>query len=153
MEFFIRKAVPEEAEILSRIAVSAKGHWGYSKDQLDLWAKEFLTISPEYIRAEQVWVSCAGAAIVGFAAVRVRDDEAELDHLWIRPQYMGQGIGRELLFHAARMAGQMGHPEIVFTSDPHADGFYYRMGARKIGDHLSVLQKRVLTKFKFALGD
>jgi hypothetical protein len=37
---------------------------------------------------------------------------------------------------------EMGYPQIVFTSDPHADGFYRKLGAEKIGDYYSVLQKR-----------
>jgi hypothetical protein len=43
----------------------------------------------------------------------------------------------------------MGYAEMVFTSDPHADGFYRKLGAERIGDYYSVLQKTMLAKFKF----
>jgi hypothetical protein len=59
---------------------------------------------------------------------------------------MGHGIGRRLFLHAAAHV-----PGFVFTSDPHADPFYDRMGARKIGEYYSALQERMLTRFEYRL--
>lgn len=149
MELTIRKAIPEEAAALSNIAVQAKAHWGYAKEQLELWGKEFLTVSSDYIRDHHVWVACSNAVAVGFSGVRIHDAEAELDHLWILPEYIGQGIGKQLFLYTAKMMNEIGYPEIVFTSDPHSDGFYRKLGAERIGDYYSVLQKTTLAKFKF----
>lgn len=149
MEFAIRKALPEEAATLSTIAVKAKAHWGYAHEQLEVWGREFLTVSPEYIREHHVWVACLNSAAVGFSGVRLHETEAELDHLWILPDYIGRGIGRQLFLYTAQRIQEMGYPEIVFTSDPHADGFYRQLGAEQIGEYYSVLQKTTLAKFKF----
>jgi GNAT superfamily N-acetyltransferase len=149
MEFTIRKAIPEEAAALSNIAVQAKAHWGYAKEQLELWGSEFLTVSPEYISDHHVWVACIHSVAVGFSGVSIHDAEAELDHLWILPEHIGQGIGTQLFLYTAKMMDEMGYPQMVFTSDPHADGFYRKLAAEKIGDYYSVLQKTMLTKFKF----
>ena len=149
MEFTIRKAIPEEAAALSNIAVQAKAHWGYAKEQLDLWEREFLTVSSDYIRDHHVWVACSNAVAVGFSGVKIHDTEAELDHLWILPAYIGQGVGTQLFLYTANMINEMGYPQMVFTSDPHSDGFYRKLGAEKIGDYYSVLQNTTLTKFKF----
>lgn len=62
---------------------------------------------------------------------------------------MGKGIGRDLFFHVERLMDSMNCREFLFTSDPHADGFYYRMGAEKIGDYNSGFQQRVLTKSRY----
>jgi len=149
MVFTIRRAIPEEAAALSIIAVQAKAHWGYAKEQLDLWAREFLQVSPNYITGHHVWVACMNAVPVGFAGVGIHEAEAELDHLWILPPYIGQGVGRQLFLYSTKRMNELGYPELIFTSDPHADGFYRKLGAESIGEYYSVLQNTRLTKFKF----
>src|SRR5262245_28688300 len=118
MELTIRQAIPAEAAILSNIAVKAKAHWGYSQEQLDLWGREFLTVSPDYISDHHVWAACIHAVAVGFSGVSIHDTEAELDHLWILPAYIGQGIGRQLFLYTAKRIREIGYPELIFTSDP-----------------------------------
>jgi GNAT superfamily N-acetyltransferase len=145
----IRKASPEEAALVSTIARQAKAHWGYAPEQLEVWGKEFLAISSDYIRTHHVWVACLHAGPVGVSGVRLHNTEAELDHLWILPVYIGHGIGRQLFLYTATQVQEMGYPQIVFTSDPHADDFYRTLGAEKIGEHYSVLQQTTLTKFVF----
>lgn len=144
MDIVIQPASPEQAPELSKIALQAKGHWGYSQAQLERWRGAFLTIMPEYIQANQVWMALIDNQIVGFAAVKQQGAEVMLDHLWVLPAYIGQGIGRRLFYHVAATV-----LSFVFTSDPHADAFYYKLGARKIGDYYSVLQERMLTKFQY----
>jgi GNAT superfamily N-acetyltransferase len=145
MDITIQEALPHQATDLSYIALKAKGYWGYSSEQLDLWRTEFLTVSPEYIKVNRVWVASVDKQqLVGFAAIEQRGEEAILDHLWVLPDYMGRGIGKRLFLHVAATI-----PEFVFTSDPHADDFYQKMGAQKIGKYYSVLQKKMLAKFKY----
>jgi len=149
MEFTIRKALPEEAAALSNIAIQAKAHWGYAKEQLEVWGREFLTMSSEYISDHYVWVACIHSGAVGFSGVSINDAEAELDHLWVLPTYIGQRIGTQLLLYTAQRLQEMGYSEMVFTSDPHANGFYRKLGAERIGEYYSVLQNTTLAKFKF----
>src|SRR5262245_41559117 len=102
MDITIRTAAPDQAADLSAIALSAKGYWGYSSEQLDLWKSEFLTISPEYIEANRVWVASVDSLKpVGFAAIEQHGQDAILEHLWVLPDYIGKGIGRRLFLHVA----------------------------------------------------
>jgi len=148
MNFTIRAGESGEAEKLTRIALVSKGHWGYSEQQLRYWLETFLRVSADYVRANKVWVAEVDSSLVGFAAVKDGDDEAELDHLWILPDYIGKGIGKALFASAVNHVAKTGRRELVFTSDPHADGFYEKMGAEKIGVHYSEFQQRRLTKFR-----
>ncbi len=148
MKAAIRTAVPEEAAVLTSIAIQAKGHWGYSEEQLAYWGKEFLTVSPGYIAANCVWVASVDSNPVAFAAIKREEEEMSLDHLWVLPAYIGRGIGKDLFLHVVRCMEGTNCREFVFTSDPHADGFYYKMGAEKIGEHQSDFQGRVLAKFR-----
>jgi ribosomal protein S18 acetylase RimI-like enzyme len=148
MDITIRAALPQQAAELSAVALRAKGYWGYSAEQLEVWRKAFLTVSPEYISANRVWAACnEQQQVVGFAAVEQHGEEAVLEHLWVLPDYIGSGIGKRLFRHVAASI-----PAFVFTSDPHADDFYTKMGAQKTGDYYSVLQKRLLTRFKYPPG-
>jgi putative acetyltransferase len=61
--------------------------------------------------------------IIGFSAVR----EDWLDHLYVHPDWQGQGVGGQLLGHA-----QDGHPDglylWVFEENTRAVAFYQRAG-------------------------
>lgn len=129
----IRRAVPEEAAALTQVALAAKAHWGYPQAWLDAWAAE-LTIAPEFVRANPTFVAIgADAAIVGFHTVVIDDADAMLDHLWIVPAEMRRGIGRALFAHAEGIARAAGAKRMLITGDPHAAGFYERMGASVYG--------------------
>jgi hypothetical protein len=47
---------------------------------------------------------------------------------------MGRGIGRRLWEHAVGTARDAGFTALRVEADPHAEGFYLTMGARRIGE-------------------
>ena len=47
---------------------------------------------------------------------------------------MGTGVGRALFEDAVRRAAALGTEVVGIESDPHAEGFYRRMGARRVGE-------------------
>ena len=141
----LRAARPDEAQRLSEIACRSKAHWGYSTAQIDSWRPAFLTVTDNYIRAHSVWVAADSRdRAIAFAALERKAAGDVLEHLWVLPAYMGMGIGRRLF---QRVAAES--PAFTFTSDPHADDFYRRMGARKVGEVGSAHQGRALTKFRY----
>jgi ribosomal protein S18 acetylase RimI-like enzyme len=129
----IRRARPAQAKRLSEIARAAKAHWGYPARWLRLWRKD-LTVTPRFVREELVYCAVRGRAVVGFYALSRDGEDFELEHLWVRPEAIGTGAGRRLLTHATRTARDAGARRIAIASDPHAVGFYRRLGARRIGD-------------------
>jgi len=54
--------------------------------------------------------------------------------MWVAPAYIGTGIGKELFLDAMEKAATLNVREIEIESDPNAEGFYERMGARKVGE-------------------
>lgn len=149
MEITIRAASPDQAAELSDIAFHAKGYWGYDREILERWRTEFLTFTPEFIRDNQVWVAVVDDKVVGFAALKEEESteggaKTILDDLWVRPEYIGRGVGKRLFQHVAAHVS-----EFIFTADPHADNFYYKMGAKKIGEQESTIQGRMLTMFRY----
>ena len=129
----IRKAFKENSETLTQIAHEAKRHWGYPEHWIKHWESD-LTITPEFIENNQVYVAEVDGEIRGFYALCVIDDKAELEHMWVQTAYIGTGIGKDLFLDAMERAAKMNLSEVELSADPNAAGFYERMGATRIGD-------------------
>ena len=52
----IRRARPEEANELTRIALAAKRHWGYPERWMEIWRPQ-LTFSIDYFEQNEIWVA------------------------------------------------------------------------------------------------
>ena len=143
----IRKASSEDAPALTTIAHDAKRHWGYPEHWIKHWQDD-LTISPEFVAVNQVYVAEGEGELLGFYALIIRQDKAELDHMWVAPAHIGTGVGKELFVHAMQTAAGQSISEVEILSDPNAAGFYRKMGAHQIGETVSELdgQPRALPR-------
>src|SRR5689334_23191370 len=97
--FKIRRATVEMADALSRLAYMSKQHWGYPAEWMDVW-RPSLTITPRMILQNEVFTAVASEGPIGFYLLSRHDSEATLDHLWIDPARLRQGLGRALFEHA-----------------------------------------------------
>lgn len=148
-KFSIRRASPREAQLLSDLALRSKAHWGYDADFLEACRAE-LTLSPDYITASPVFVLEEEESVVGFYGLLERGDEVELLYLFVEPLAVKRGYGRELWNHAVETAAKLGRDRISIESDPYAEAFYRKMGARRIGVIPSTLRPgRVLPLLHF----
>ena len=129
----IRRALPKESPALTEIAHDAKRHWGYPEHWIQHWQAD-LTVPPDFISNNQVYLADRDGEIIGFYALVVRDQQAELEHLWVAPEHIGTGVGKELFIHAMQIAAGENVSEVEISADPNAAGFYQRMGARQIGE-------------------
>jgi GNAT superfamily N-acetyltransferase len=129
----IRRAAVEEASVLTTIALEAKRYWGYPEHWIKHW-ESHLTVSPEFIRDNHVYVAEADGEVRGFYALCVSGEKAELEHMWVRPDCIGTGIGKELFLDAMERAAALDVRDVELSADPNAAGFYTRMGAMQIGE-------------------
>ncbi len=145
----IRAALPAEAPQLTQIAHDAKRYWGYPEHWIQHWQAD-LTISANFISNNEVYVADQEGEVLGFYALVVRDDKAELEHMWVAPAHSGRGVGKELFVHAMQRAAGENVSTVEISSDPNAEGFYQKMGARKIGDVISEIEgePRILPRLK-----
>ena len=152
----IRRAHAADAEVLTAIAHAAKRFWGYPDELMRLWAAD-LTVTADYVEAHEV--HCAVAeVVVGFYAVAPEERDAparaagdlplgptfELEHMWVQPERMREGIGAALFRHALAVVHARGGARLIIASDPNAAAFYVRMGARLVGTVASVPPPRTL---------
>lgn len=132
MEIHIRPAHPTEADQLTRIVVAAKRHWGYSTALLQLWHND-LTITAAQIVRQPTYVAVVREVPVAVGMLGAHPDGIKLVHLWVRPDLIGSGVGRQLFTHLCQIARTGGFSQVYIEADPHAVGFYERMGAVQIG--------------------
>jgi N-acetylglutamate synthase-like GNAT family acetyltransferase len=71
---------------------------------------------------------------VGFYQLIADGDKMELEHLWVKPQRLNQGIGKQLMAHAITTAKQKGAKRISIDADPNATAFFLSCGARRVGE-------------------
>jgi len=147
----IRRARPTDAPALTRIAHAAKRHWGYAESLIELW-RDDLTVTPDFIDAHAVYCAAHGARVLGFYALSRESDAFELEHMWVDPPHMGSGLGALLFEHALTTARSSGGAVLRIASDPNAEGFYRRMGARRAGDVAAQPPGRTLPLLVFDLG-
>jgi GNAT superfamily N-acetyltransferase len=68
-----------------------------------------------------------------------------LRDLWVDPAAIGTGVGTLLWRHMLGEARRLAYRVVRIESDPNAEGFYLKMGARRVGAIAStVLEGRTL---------
>lgn len=147
-----RRALPGEADALSQIALSAKAHWGYPERWLEIW-KPQLTFSLQYFEENESWVAELDNTPIAFYTLQDKNGNAWIENLWVLPEYIGRGIGKQLFSHATELARQRGYKRLQLEADPNAVGFYEKMGMHKIGERKSDIegQARVLPVMEIKL--
>jgi len=138
---WITPARPEDAARLTEIAFAAKRHWGYPNRWIENW-RDQLTVTTEFIARHDTFLAVMDTQAVGFYALRRKDTLVELVHLWVLPGWMRRGIGRALFRHAVERAKALGFQKVEIESDPNAEGFYLRMGARRVGVNVRMVEQQ-----------
>jgi Acetyltransferases len=139
MNLLIRRALPEEAGVLTQLAISAKAHWGYPKRWMEIW-KPQLTFSPEYFEENEGWVAETNGIPIAFYTLQEKAGNAWIENLWVSPEFIGKGVGKVLFLHAAELSRQRGYKTLQLEADPNAVGFYKKMGMVQIGERHSEVE-------------
>ncbi len=147
----LRPAVPGEADALSRLALRSKGHWGYDEKFLAACRVE-LTLQPQQCDGVHTVVAARGGALLGYYRLAGEAPVAELADLFVDLMAIGRGVGATLLADAVDRARALGVSRLVIDADPHAVGFYVRMGARRVGSVASgSVAGRELPRFELVM--
>lgn len=132
----IRSATEADLPRLTELAWASKAHWGYPASWLEVWRDE-LEFTPACLQAWDVRCAVIAGRVQAVCAIgfEVVDGAqvAEVEALWVSPSAMGQGLGRCLIEHALTGLSERGCRELVIVSDPNAQGFYRKLGARPAG--------------------
>ena len=132
----IRKALQTESLLLSEIALASKAYWGYSEEFM-LACRDELNVTTDKLSSETFtyYVCESTAEVIGYYALeKLNPKEAELEALFVKPRYIGTGVGRSLMDHALNYAKSCGFNTLKILSDPNAEKFYLASGAVREGE-------------------
>jgi N-acetylglutamate synthase-like GNAT family acetyltransferase len=150
----IRRAVPEEAAMLTDLAMRSKAHWGYDsaflaavRDQLTFRPSRFLPDFHVYVLE-----SDAGQPVGFCSLIPIDASTIELEDLFVEPACIAQGYGKQLWDFAVATARSSGYSRMSLVSDPYAEPFYARRGVARIGEKSSPAQVgRVLPVMEYRI--
>lgn len=148
----IREAQPADHRLLTTISFRSKSYWNYPDSYLSVWKAE-LTITPEYINRNKVFMYLRRKESIGYYSLVVLSEDIEfsgnvlhagwwLDHMFVLPEYIGQGIGREMFEHCLGRLAEERVEKLMILVDPFAREFYEKMGCRCLGDYPSTIPGR-----------
>jgi len=148
-----RSARPDEAPLISDLAVRSKAHWGYGDDFMDAIRDE-LTYSPQVCASGTMVVAERSGRLLGFYRLIEGVPESRLESLFVDPPAIGTGVGQALLERALLAAQALGARTVALEADPNAESFYAKFGAVRIGEIPSAsIPGRVLPHMRFDLAD
>jgi GNAT superfamily N-acetyltransferase len=129
----IRFGVPEERAELEELQRSASLIW--EEYRADLLAHpDAIQLPLSQLQENRVRVAERASRRAGFSVVIPKSaGVSELDGLFVEPEYWGAGVGRALITDAVRLARDQGAGAIEVTANPRAEGFYEKLGFRRIG--------------------
>ena len=123
----IRHAVSTDAgelgEVYRRSSLSNEGDRAALLSHPE--ALEFCDLA---VRERRVRVAVVDDRIVGFVTLLATGQIGELEDLFVDPDWMLHGIGRTLVLDAFETAREQGLMRIEVTANPHALGFYEKVG-------------------------
>lgn len=134
-KFIIRPACPSEDTALSKLAIRSKAYWGYDQNFIDACRDE-LTYTALKIESPKFdfQVGEVASNIVAFYALEIIDSEyAELEAMFVSPEFIRRGIGACLLEHIKLRSQEKALGRVVIQADEFAAPFYQAMGAAPIG--------------------
>ena len=135
----LRRALPEEAAEITALAIESKAHWGYDEPAMEIFRPE-LTFEAATLMERSAHVIEDDRAILGFYTLALSEQSSlsldshsvELEHLYVRRGHFRKGVGTLLLDHAIDAASSLGARRLVIQSDPNAQAFYAKAGARLV---------------------
>jgi GNAT superfamily N-acetyltransferase len=161
MTITFEKAHTADHMQLTDLTFRSKRYCNYPDRYYDIWRDE-LTITEDYLSKNLVYTARTGGMILGYYAIVKADEDYWagrvfihkgywLEHNYIRPEYIGQGIGTKLMEHALEQCRKLGIPRLYFFADPHAESFYRKFGARFIAKADSSIEGRLLPLYELSV--
>ena len=155
----IRSAAPNEAHVLTEISFSSKRYWNYPEEYFQVWRNE-LTIHSDYILKNDVFVFEKREAIIGYYSIVELKDAIKiaaitlekgfwLQHMFIEPNHLGDGIGTLLFKHLHKRCITRGINTLKILADPNARGFYEKMGCVYQEEYPSTIKNRTTPLLHF----
>ena len=134
MQIRIRRARPDEADMLTELSMRAKRSNGYDDAFMEA-CREELTITASAMADSEYWVAQSDV-VCGLACFKegAEDGHGEVHALFVEPDRQRAGIGRALWQKMLERAAKRGVTTLYLDADPAAVPFYRAMGLAVVGE-------------------
>lgn len=147
----IRRADPSEAIQLTELAVVSEAFWGHDKKFIDKFRIVY-EVTEDYIRNNATFILEEDQRLLGFYSIIESDEDVILDYFYVDPVFIRKGYGSQLWNHLADYCRNRGILEFIFVAGDEAKDFYSKMGAIKVGETFSLVNKsRKINRWKMVL--
>ena len=150
MKVSLRRPRPDEAAALSALCLRSKASHGYDDDFMDACRDELAVRLPA--SNDGMIVAVVDGRLAGMAELSMSGTDAELEKLFVEPDFFRRGVGKALFGHIAEAAAARGACRLGLDADPGAVAFYRSMGAVETGSSESAsIPGRYLPRMELAL--
>ncbi len=157
----IHRAIAAQADIITELFFQSKAYWNYSKEHMEVFQRE-LTVTSEYINTNDVFVYVSGGIVKGCYSLVILEEDITvsgitikkglwLEHMFVLPEYIGQGIGKEMFMYMIDYCRQKPFKSIGILADPNAKGFYQKMSCDYIREYPSIIKGRTTPYLSYSL--
>ncbi len=94
---------------------------------------QHLVFQPDGLKQGRTYVAEEHGSVIGFASWVKTADTVDLEDLFVEPTWMRQGVATALVAHIVDVLRPQGVSCLEVTANPHALGFYRRVGFHDIG--------------------
>lgn len=129
MKLSIRKACAADAASawdIRNAAILSQCPAHYPAELLAIWTSGDMTEEFVEFVAEKFYVATVGDEVVGTGAIDLQS--GQLDALFVRPDMMRRGVGRQMVAHLETVARAAGLTRLTLDSTLNAAAFYRRCG-------------------------
>ena len=135
-----------DIKAINELIRKSKAYWGYDNEFMNNFMNHFqmtkASFDKEIIKLFYLYKEeppCK-KTLVGFYSLSAdSNNQLELNNFFIHPDYIGQGFGKKLWLCMLESVKKLGKKKFILWSDPGAEGFYEKMGCKKIGTRESPL--------------
>lgn len=142
----IRKACPEDSSAISTIIIAAIEETNVKDYPASVIAGLPESFSPaqiaERMLARDTYVSVADEKITGTASL----DKNTVRSVFVKSKLQGCGIGLALMIHLEELALLNGISELTVPSSVTAEGFYRKLGYRKVREDFEGIEKIIIMR-------
>lgn len=128
----IRQTQSNEIPVINQLIAASKSYWPYPESYLQA-ALPLLRIDENWLKTNLAFTLLDNDNVIGFLGLETEKDHWHLEHLWITPNTIKQGYGRQAITFLKQLAKDHSINTVSLFPDPPAEGFYERQGARFSG--------------------
>lgn len=151
-------AVSNEIQTLVEFAIISNDSYGTRTEKREI-AEKIFEVSPQQFESKLVEKLFAKDCkqILGFYTLKDSEElkkaeKIELGHLFVKPGYFRKGLGSKIFHRANQKAKELHRKTLFWISDPDAEKFYLRLGAKKVGTDDNLLNPSVpVPLFEYSL--